>query len=353
MEQQQWVSFLGQYKFKNIPGLSPTLPKGVYELNFDNFEGCFFLQKISDEFQLPERVYGMEIPLIERVERTFKGFDKNFGLLLRGEKGTGKTVTAKMIANQLGLPVILINSPWKNLGPFINTISQDIILFFDEFEKIFNVNRYADDDEDGDNLTSKNISNLLTLMDGVFTSAHKRLFLLTTNSDYLPETLTSRPSRIRYVKEFKDLSREDIILILNDIVKDKALIPGLAEVLSDLQLVSIDIVKSVAEEANLYGRCDKEFFELFNLQKIKHYITIYELKGPKKVEVPVVEEWTNPLAPNYNVHDDCGEYVGRIRSVNEKAGTLSLSKDGTPDKLKVYYFRRMQKKHVFYHPDAF
>lgn len=261
----KWVQNGNDFSFGSLPKISDTLSSGVYELKESKFG--FFLSLVSDEFTLPEKIYDNESALISRVETTFKGFDKNFGILLKGIKGGGKTITAKQICNNLKLPVILVNEHYDNMGSFINSISQDVILFFDEFEKTYSLSSYQQDDEEING--KKSIANLLTLMDGVFTSGHKRLFILTTNEDYLPDAIMSRPSRIRYSKDFTDLPLDSIMLILEDSVKNKSLIPGLVALLKELEIVTVDIVKSFAEEANLYGKVDKDFFSIFNVKRIE------------------------------------------------------------------------------------
>lgn len=49
------------------------------------------------------KIYGMESKLIEHVMRTFENTTSNLGMLFNGIKGTGKTITAKIIANRTNL----------------------------------------------------------------------------------------------------------------------------------------------------------------------------------------------------------------------------------------------------------
>lgn len=292
---KQWINSKGKYYYNDIPVVTDKLPKGVYELNFDAFSKEFFLDYISESFELPEKVYGIEKGLVDRIVTTYERLDKNFGVLLKGLKGTGKTVVAKQVSNKLGLPVILVNKSYADMGQFINSISQDVVMFFDEFEKTYELNSYHDEDVE-DMGGKKGVNHLLTLMDGVFTSKNKRLFLLTTNKVYLPDALISRPSRIRYVKEFTDLSYEHIIEILNDSVEDKKLIEGLAEILKELDVITVDIVKSVAEEANIYGTSEKEFFSIFNVAKQKDKFDLVEIIDGSEA---LVDSETNIRLENY------------------------------------------------------
>jgi len=294
---KQWINSNGKYYYNDIPTVTDTLPKGIYELNFDVFAKQFFLDYMSEGFELPEKIYGVEKGLVNRITTTYERLNQNFGVLLKGLKGTGKTVIAKQVSNTLELPVILVNKSYSDMGQFINSIDQDIIMFFDEFEKTYELSSYHDDDdEDGGNTGKKGVNHLLTLMDGVFTSKNKRLFLLTTNKVYLPDAMISRPSRIRYIKEFGDLNYESIIEILNDTVKDKSLISGLADILKELENITVDIVKSMAEEVNIYGVVTKEFFSIFNVAKQRNKLDLIEVVNGKDV---LIDSETSLRIENY------------------------------------------------------
>ena len=60
--------------------------------------------------------FANEDELINRTITSFKSHNKNFGLVLKGLKGTGKTVTAKQICNKLNLPVILVTTHFQNIS---------------------------------------------------------------------------------------------------------------------------------------------------------------------------------------------------------------------------------------------
>lgn len=282
MSDKKWLIDNNQYSYNNIPTVKDKLPFGIYDLKYSDMIG-FYLDKISDKFELPEKIYDIEDELIDRIKTTFNGFNKNFGVLLKGTKGTGKTIVAKTVSNELQLPVICINRNYGHIGSFINSINQDIVLLFDEFEKVYELSSYVRDGDDDENPNNNKtgVSALLTLMDGVFTSNNKRLFLLTTNKNYMPDALMSRPSRIRYVKEFKDLSLETIKLIFDDIVTNKDLIPGLMDLTKNLDIITVDIIKAIAEEANMYNTNDPEFFSIFNLtrKENKNYLVLHDSNG--------------------------------------------------------------------------
>jgi len=341
---KQWINSKGKYYYNDIPVVTDKLPVGIYELNFDGFSKEFFLERISDKFELPEKIYGVEKGLVERIITTYNRLNKNFGVLLKGLKGTGKTVTAKQVSNHLELPVILVNKAYSNMGQFINSIDQDIIMFFDEFEKTYELNSYHEDDE-GENGGKQGVNQLLTLMDGVFTSEYKRLFLLTTNKVYLPDAMISRPSRIRYIKEFSDLDYNSIVEILQDSVEDKRLISDLAEILKTLEHITVDIVKSVAEEANIYGNADKELFSIFNVSREMKKMDLYEVKGNEEI---LVEEDVKIIFDHYHPGSmfnlrKCGIF-GSVDEIdyNEKNITIKESKTG---KKRTFVLKRGEYIH--------
>lgn len=288
-ENKHWVDDNGTLYFGTIPKVTETLPVGIYELNYSPKTG-FYLKRISEKFDIEGKIYGTETEFIDRVVTASETIKKNLGILLKGLKGTGKTITAKLICHKLNVPVILINQSIDNLGEFINSIEQDIIIFFDKFEKVYNVSADGEDyyDDEG-KVTKKGINHLLTLMDGVFTSKYKRTFLMTTNKVWLPDTLLSRPSRIRYIKDFTDLSTENIKEILNDLLINKKLIPDLVSFLSSLEFITIDIIKTLSEEVNIFNKVDEEFLKIFNVTKAKPKEDFYLVSNKGNKEETLLE----------------------------------------------------------------
>ena len=87
------------------------LPVGTYEVGFSQMMG-FFLEK-KDNIDIKEKVYGCHEKKARKILDSFKHTDRNLGVILSGNKGIGKSLTAKLIA-KLGLkdklPVILVNN---------------------------------------------------------------------------------------------------------------------------------------------------------------------------------------------------------------------------------------------------
>lgn len=162
-----------------------------------------------------------------------------------------------MIANRLGLPVLLVNAPYPGLADFVAKIGCPVTLMFDEFEKNFD----TDEKEDVE---------LLSLMDGIFNSPYRRVFLLTTNRLHVNENLLGRPSRIRYRKSFSNLSPEVVKEYLDDNLLHKEFAGDIIEFIDTLSISTIDILKSIVEEVNIHKTPVSSFKGFFNVETAKY-----------------------------------------------------------------------------------
>lgn len=210
-------------------GVENHLPVGVYNIHLTGFH----LERYADKF--PHKIYGLQREFIDHVTKTFRSTEGNLGILLTG---TGKTVTAKELANQLNLPVIIVKDMDDNnqsMIEFLSDIDGDCILFLDEFEKNF-------DEED---------STILQIMDGVYNS--RKVFLLTTNTLQVNENMIGRPSRIRYVKEFGNLDLGTVNEYLDDELKIPEARQNLLSFIDSLAISTIDILKAITSEVNIHG----------------------------------------------------------------------------------------------------
>lgn len=258
---KKWNRSGNHFSIGDVTNQIEALPPGVYALNQSMFG--FYLERIEDKFEFSHKLYGLETRLIDRVVKTWTETDRNLGILLNGLKGTGKTVSAKVICNQLNLPVILVNMNPEGGGipEFLNEIQQEVVVLIDEYEKIFG--------EDAE---------LLTVMDGVLTGTSRKLFLLTTNKTYINDNMLQRPSRIRYFKTFKDLSPAVIEEIVDDTLINRKFKHDVISTISNLEIITIDIVKSIIEEVNLHNESPNEFMDVFNVKKITGKYTIYQVE---------------------------------------------------------------------------
>lgn len=313
------------------------LAVGVYLLK--EYKFGLFLDKQSDTFILPSKVYDLNTSFIDKVVRTWKVVDNNLGVLLSGMKGTSKSVTAKMICNQLQLPVVIVNARFSSMPNFINEIQQEVIVFFDEFEKIY------DQEEDS------NISEVLSLLDGINTNVYKRLFLFTTNKLKIDDNLLNRPGRIRYHKKFDRLPDHTIFEIVNDLLLYEEYKDDLLDTIGKLSYLTIDAITSLIREVNMHHDRASKLIEDMNLDyNEQHFlVTIQQiLEDNKLAELPVLNKIVSVdsltkikfrMNSSFDIHDSFiveGHDYGDITKVlTEKKCVITEDGDeetGVPDK---------------------
>lgn len=236
--------------------LIKDLPSKIYTVQVDPRSEELYLEEYADSFHFDFKVYGMESQLMDHIMKTFENTTGNLGVLFNGVKGTGKTITAKLIANRMNMPVILITNAYDGLSDFISKICCPCILFFDEFEKVFK--------------KDYNDTGILSIMDGVFNSPYRRIFLLTTNNFYVNENLIGRPSRIRYKKTFGNLQPEVVQEYLDDNLKNKKYTNEIIEFIDSLAISTIDILKAIVDELNIHDTPIATFKNFFNVETAKY-----------------------------------------------------------------------------------
>ena len=169
--------------------------------------------------------------------------NKNLGIIFSGYKGTGKTISAKLLCNKLDIPVIIVpDNTIEGMCSFIQGLSFECIVLIDEAEKTF---KKGEDDEI-----------LLKLVDGVYNNSRK-LYILTTNTLNVNENLIGRPGRIRYIKQFGNLSEKAINDYLDDNLKYPAERESVLQKIDLLEISTIDILRSIVEEVNIHGKIDE------------------------------------------------------------------------------------------------
>lgn len=263
---KSWVKMGNKYYFQEVGTNLEKLPPCIFRLDIDQFDNLY-LTEVSDKFSFGGKLYDIEDAFVSRAIKSFKALGGNMGILLNGTKGTGKTVTAKIICNKLLIPTIIIHQDYKDIPAFINNFQQEAIFFFDEYEKIYEDYK----------------SDILTVMDGVMTTMHKKLFILTTNESHVNYNMLQRPGRIRYFKTFEDLSREAILEIIDDTLENKDFKEDIIKFISELEIITIDIVKAVVSEVNIHNEPPAAFADIFNVKKIEDAFDVFEvLPGGKK-----------------------------------------------------------------------
>ena len=236
---------------KEAMDLHETLPAGNYTIGQDMM-GNLFLEKI-ESFTIGTKLYGDTTRHTDRMLRTFMDRDVSTGVLLNGEKGSGKSLLAKNLsvrAAEEGIPTIVINQPWvgDRFNSLIQSIEQPCVVLFDEFEKV-----YGEDEQE----------QMLTLLDGVFPS--KKLFVLTCNDKWrIDKHMRNRPGRIFYMLDFKGLDPDFIREYCEDRLNNKEYIERIVQITGTFSAFNFDMLKALVEEMNRYNEPPQEAMKMLN-----------------------------------------------------------------------------------------
>lgn len=242
-----WPTEAGQYDVKD------RLPTGTYTIGIHPERG-FFLKPIT-EFRFTGKVYGKTPKQAERILNSFNDRPNSTGVLLTGEKGSGKTMLAKLISQygaEQGISTIVINAPYigDDFNRLIQSIDEPCVIIFDEFEKVF--------DEEEQAAT-------LTLLDGVYPS--KKLFILTVNDQHrVSSHLKNRPGRIFYMLEYRGLDDSFIREYCQDCLNNKEYIEQIIRMVSLFGSFNFDMLKALVEEMNRYDETPVEALEMLNVK---------------------------------------------------------------------------------------
>lgn len=232
--------------------LHDQLPAGNYTVKQDPITKQFYLEKI-DSFEIKGKLYGNTTQHAGRILNTFKDRTSSTGVMLTGEKGSGKTLLSKKVvidAGQEGIPTIVINEPWcgEGFNSFLQMIEQPCVILFDEFEKV-----YVREDQE----------KMLTLLDGVYPS--KKLFILTCNDKWRVDShMRNRPGRIFYMLDFRGLDAGFIREYCEDNLSDKHHVDSVCRIGSMFNEFNFDMLKAMVEDMNRYGESPQEVMQLLN-----------------------------------------------------------------------------------------
>lgn len=279
---------------KEAMDLSERLPAGNYVIQKNPMTGELFLEGI-EPFDIKGKIYGDTVKRAERILYAFNDRPSTTGVMLTGEKGSGKTLLAKMLSFKgydQGIPTIVINAPWcgDDFNSFIQSIDQPVIVVFDEFEKV-----YDEQEQEA----------MLTLLDGVYPT--KKLFVLTCNDKWrVNQHMRNRPGRIFYSLEYKGLEADFIREYCEDNLQDKEHIDKIVGIAGTFDQFNFDMLKALVEEMNRFNETPQEAMQMLNAKPEYGSESRYKIKlllnGEEMAETNFEEkEWSgNPL--NKRVH---------------------------------------------------
>lgn len=280
------------------------LPVGTYEVCFSKMTG-FFLTSHNDLEINEEKIYGSSPEKVEKVLKGFQAVSRNFGVILSGRKGIGKSLFARQLATrakEYNLPIILVTNYIPGIADFISSIEQEVIVLFDEFEKTF-----------GETDDCKPQEEMLPLFDGIDNG--KKLFIITCNEIHkLNSYLINRPGRFHYHFVLGNPNPDEIKEYMTDKLKPEYhyLIKKLIGFSINVDL-TYDVLRAIAFELNMGYSFEETLMDL-NISK----------EGNPKYNVRVdFADGTYRIATNLriNIYSGDREYFW----LSEKSGRSSDS----------------------------
>ena len=185
------------------------LPAQTYRVQFEEMSG--FSLVLHKDMEIKENVYGVHDSKLHKVMNAFQNFDRSLGVILSGKKGIGKSLFAKMLCKEAvanGYPVIIVDTAIPGISAYLESIEQEAVVLFDEFDKTFAANRMSESSFNPQ-------TELLSLFDG--TAGGKKLYVITCNDiNKLNVFLVNRPGRFHYHFRFEHPTSEEIAVYLRD-----------------------------------------------------------------------------------------------------------------------------------------
>jgi hypothetical protein len=254
------------------PLLYKSLPIGTYLVGVDMKMG-FYVELIPD-FTMPRKIYGEIKGRSERIIETFHDRPNSTGVILSGEKGSGKTLLTKKLSIDLAkqnVITLVVNQAFSGdaFNQFIAGIHQPAYVLFDEYEKVYN----REEDQNA----------LLTLFDGLFSS--KKLFAVTTNErGRMNSYMINRPGRFFYAFEYKGLDEAFIREFLADNLYNQDHLESFVRYASTYEAFNFDMLQALVEEMNRYNE---------GVTEAAKWVNVSQSWTAKKVYKVLRYEWKN------------------------------------------------------------
>lgn len=243
------------------------MPGKVYDLLFDNYEMYSYLKE-NGNLNMPKKIYEIEedTKFMDRVLlfHNSEYNNGNTGVLLAGDKGTGKSMLAKRIALKSNLPIIIVDFsyPLWQITKFFKKVKTETCIIFDEIEK--NPRTWPSED-------------LLTFLDGIQETGKKIVIMTCNKTEGLDENLFDRCSRIRYYRKYKANANE---IFIKEMIEDKGLTPNqpLIDFIKRFTVKSFDNINSFLDEYKLYLETTDTNFMLEDVANIMNISLEEELE---------------------------------------------------------------------------
>lgn len=301
------------------------LPAGIYYIMYSEIGG-YYLQVAKDQkFELPSNFYGDVKNKAERIITTYESRACSTGVLLTGNKGSGKSLLAKLVCNTMidkGVPVIIVGDDHSDseFHAFVETLGE-CVLFFDEFGKIYK----------GD----ENQELLLSLFDG--NSLNKRLHLVTENLYYnINEYMLNRPGRFFYHLIYDSLPEDIIYDFCNSKDLPSEFTSQLLHEISFFRDFNFDLLQAIVEEYLRYGEDLKTIYQYLNIDKTEciYYEVIKFSTKDQELSVPEKYKFITLKSDRENF---CIEYIDK--QGNLEHGCFSPTRDFAQQQKNITVFK--------------
>ena len=312
------------------------LPAKTYIIRFAKLSG-FYLDEYSDIDVAEDRIYGNHVQKAQKVLRSFGQFGRNLGVILSGNKGIGKSLFARLLSGEAlknDIPVIIVDKYISGIASYIETIDQNIMVLFDEFDKTFGDVKVPDGEVEAQ-------AALLGLFDGI--TSGKKLFVITCNDiRKLSDFIVNRPGRFHYHFRFEYPSAEEIKTYLYDKL-DKSRHSEIEHIIAFSRKVDLnyDCLRAIAFEINNGESFQDAISDLniINLSQECYDITIYFKNGsPMSVKNKQVDVFIDEETSMFFSGDDFNEILtvgfwikDSVYDVKSNCAIISA------DKLKISY----------------
>lgn len=248
------------------------IPVETYMVSYNQLTGITL--EMATPFTVPDRLYGSVEKTAKRVLKTYKARGCNTGVLLSGEKGSGKTMLARELsieAARQGIATLIVNSPLDAaaFGKLLSDIHDPCMVLFDEFEKVFSEGQTQQP--------------FLTLLDGTFQC--NKLFVLTVNDSWrLNEYLLNRPGRVFYHFKYGPVEEGVILQFCEDNLQRKEWGSDVVALSKLSPNFNFDMMKALVEECNIHDEAPSQVYKMLNLSILdQHQNYSYVMaKGERK-----------------------------------------------------------------------